>query len=60
MPLCPKCNKQPLQPGETLCPYCANKSTNFWVKLGMVGTGLATVLGAVAVALKKSQNRNKE
>ena len=34
MPLCPKCQKQELKPGEDLCPHCKNKKTNFWVKTG--------------------------
>jgi hypothetical protein len=36
MAICPKCEKQELQPGENLCPHCKNKKTNFFVKAGEV------------------------
>ena len=45
MAICPKCEKQELKSGETLCPYCKNKRASFWVKVGQ-----AVVTGIVFVA----------
>ena len=47
MAMCPNCNKQELQSGESACPHCSNKSTGWWLKY--VG-GPALAVGAVALA----------
>jgi len=52
MAICPECNKQELKEGESLCPHCANKKTNFWAKTGEVVTVAASII--YAIITKKS------
>ena len=53
MKICPECNKQELRDGEELCPYCANKKTNFWVKAGEVVFSVALVVGSIVCMIVK-------
>jgi hypothetical protein len=63
MAQCPKCNKQELQAGESVCPHCRNKSTSGWLKAASVlaagALALATVLPMILSAVLKSKGDNK-
>ena len=54
MPICPKCKKQELKPGEDLCPHCKNKLSNFLVKTGQTLITLAVTAIAVILSGKKA------
>ena len=47
MALCPKCNRQELKAGESICPHCSNKRTASWLQA--IGAAAAAA-GALALA----------
>lgn len=56
MKICPECNKQELRDGEELCPHCANKKTNFWVKTGEVVFSVALLVGTIIITIVKKKD----
>jgi hypothetical protein len=58
MAVCPNCQKQELQPGETQCPHCRNKSRGGWVKRAMIAVGSAALIALPKIILAVV-NRNK-
>ena len=56
MAICPKCEKQELQPGENLCPHCKNKKTNFLVKAGQAV--LVVAVAVIAMVFKNPPSKS--
>ena len=60
---CPKCKKQQLEQGETLCPSCKSNLSSFWAKFTAAAAAGAAVVGTivvtVALAILQGQNKKK-
>jgi uncharacterized paraquat-inducible protein A len=59
MAICPECNKQELQAGESKCPHCSNKITDRWLKaIGAAGAVALAAVPMIVALIKRKDGTN--